>query len=113
MQAPGSLLLSILRRGFWCNSYFMFIEVGSSCRIQFSVVSYLYVSFSRLSTSAWEERAYFSAIDYLYLYMSLVVRKPVFGVSDQVRHKPGCTTTEDGWRLEISYLESRWIELSV
>ena len=36
-------------------------------------------------------------------YMSLVVRKPVFGVSDQVRHKPGCTTTEDSWRLEISY----------
>ena len=29
------------------------------------------------------------------------MRKPVFGVSDQVRHKPGCTTTEDGWRLEI------------
>ena len=24
------------------------------------------------------------------------VRKPVFGVSDQVRHKPGCTATEDG-----------------
>ena len=29
------------------------------------------------------------------LYLSLVVRKPVFGVSDQVRHKLGCTTTED------------------
>ena len=29
------------------------------------------------------------------LYMSLVVRKPVFGVSDQVRHKPGCTATEN------------------
>ena len=28
--------------------------------------------------------------------MSLVVRKPVFGVSDQVRHKPGCTAAEDG-----------------
>ena len=28
--------------------------------------------------------------------LSLVVRKPVFGVSDQVRHKPGCTATEDG-----------------
>ena len=27
--------------------------------------------------------------------MSLVVRKPVFGVSDQVTHKPGCTVTED------------------
>ena len=30
------------------------------------------------------------------LHMSLVVRKPVFGISNQVRHKPGCTTTEDG-----------------
>ena len=28
--------------------------------------------------------------------MSLVLRKPVFEVSDQVRHKPGCTATEDG-----------------
>ena len=28
--------------------------------------------------------------------MSRDVRKPVFGVSDQVRHKPGCTGTEDG-----------------
>ena len=31
-----------------------------------------------------------------FLYMSLVVRKPVFGVSDQVPHKPGGTATEDG-----------------
>ena len=28
--------------------------------------------------------------------MSLVLRKPVFGVSDQVRHKRGCAVTEDG-----------------
>ena len=28
--------------------------------------------------------------------MSLVMRKPVFRVSDQGRHKPGCTGTEDG-----------------
>ena len=27
--------------------------------------------------------------------MSRVVRKPVFGVSDQFRYKPGCTATED------------------
>ena len=27
--------------------------------------------------------------------ISLVVRKPVFGVSDQIRHKPGCVVTED------------------
>ena len=35
--------------------------------------------------------------------LSLVVRKPVFGVSDLVRHKPGCAATEDDWRLEILY----------
>ena len=45
--------------------------------------------------------------------MSLVVRKLVFGVSDQVRHKLGCTVTEDGWRLEILYLGSRGIVLSM
>ena len=28
--------------------------------------------------------------------MSLVVRKPVFRVSDQVQHKMGCTVTQDG-----------------
>ena len=33
------------------------------------------------------------------------MRKPVFRVFHQVRYKPGCTTTEDGWRLEISDLE--------
>ena len=32
----------------------------------------------------------------LFSYLSLVVRKPVFMVSDQVQHKPGCTATEDG-----------------
>ena len=37
------------------------------------------------------------------------MRKQVFGVSDQVPHRPGCTTTQDGWRLEISDLESRGI----
>ena len=30
------------------------------------------------------------------IQMSLVVRKPVFGVSDQVPHKQGCAATEDG-----------------
>ena len=45
--------------------------------------------------------------------MSLVLRKPVFGVSDQVPHKPGCTATEDGGRLEILDLGRREILLSV
>ena len=42
-------------------------------------------------------------------HISLVVRK----VSDQVRHKPGCTTTEYSYRLEISNLGGRRIVLSV
>ena len=39
-------------------------------------------------------------------YMSRIMRKPVFWVSDQIRHKPGCTATEDGLRFEILDLES-------
>ena len=34
-------------------------------------------------------------------------------VSHMVRHKPGCTATEDGYRLEILNLESRGIALSM
>ena len=34
-------------------------------------------------------------------------------VSDQVQYKPGCTATEDGWKLEISDLGSRGIVLSM
>ena len=41
------------------------------------------------------------------------MRKPAFGVSDQVRHKPGCTATEDSKGLEISDLGSRGNVLSV
>ena len=41
------------------------------------------------------------------------MKKPVIGVSDQVRQKPGCTTTEDGYKLEISDLGSRGIVLSM
>ena len=39
------------------------------------------------------------------------MRKPVFGVSDLVRHKPVCTAKEDGYRLEILDLESRGVVL--
>ena len=33
-------------------------------------------------------------------HMSLVTRKPVFRVCEQVRHKPACAVTEARWRLE-------------
>ena len=41
------------------------------------------------------------------------MRKPLFGACDQVPHKPGCTATEDGYRLEITDLESKGIVLSM
>ena len=34
-------------------------------------------------------------------------------VLDQIRHKPGCSATEIGYRLQILDLESRGIILSV
>ena len=34
-------------------------------------------------------------------------------VSEMVRHKPGCTATEDGYRLEYLDLETRGIVLSM
>ena len=40
------------------------------------------------------------------------MRKPVFGVCDQVRLKPACAATETSSRLEISYVETRGIILS-
>ena len=43
--------------------------------------------------------------------MSRVLRKPVFGVSDQVHHK--AVVTEDDQRLEIMDLGSRGIVLSI
>ena len=45
----------------------------------------------------------------LFCDMSRVVRKPVFGISDQVLHKSGCTPT-GGW-FENLDLGSRGIEL--
>ena len=38
---------------------------------------------------------------FILVHMSRHARKAVFRVSDQVRHKAVCTTTEDGLRLEI------------
>ena len=46
-------------------------------------------------------------------HRSLVARKLVFRVSDQVQHKAGCTTTEDGYRLEILDLGRRGMVRSI
>ena len=45
------------------------------------------------------------------LYISHVVRKPVFGVSDQVRLKPACSATEATLTLEILDIASIGIVL--
>ena len=44
---------------------------------------------------------------------SLVTRNTIFEVVDQVRYKLGWSTTEDGWRLEISDLGRIEIALSM
>ena len=44
--------------------------------------------------------------------MSLVIRKTVFGVCDQVRLKPVCSATETSWGLESLDIASRGIILS-
>ena len=44
--------------------------------------------------------------------MSLITRKHVFGVSDQVRHKPVCAATEASQSLEILDIASMDIILS-
>ena len=41
------------------------------------------------------------------LKLSLCVRKQTIWVSDQVRHKPGCTVTEEGKKLEILGFKKR------
>ena len=38
---------------------------------------------------------------YYHYYLSLVVRKPVFSVSDKVRHKPGSTTKGLKFRIKV------------
>ena len=45
--------------------------------------------------------------------LSPFTKKSVFRVSDQVEHKLGCTATGGGQRLDISYLGSREIVLSM
>ena len=44
--------------------------------------------------------------------MSLVMRKPVSGVCDQVRLKPACSDTETSQSFEILDTETRGIILS-
>ena len=41
-----------------------------------------------------DERSDFKRVSEVRLYLSLITRKPVFGVFDQVRHKPACSATE-------------------
>ena len=41
----------------------------------------------------------------IHVYRDRVMRKAVFGFSDQVRHKPGCKTTEYGRGLKFRIKE--------
>ena len=52
----------------------MFYGVGVSCRISYSIISYLYVSCSGSITSDGEERASLSAISFTCYYVFSVLR---------------------------------------
>ena len=84
-------------------------SAGSTVQISDQVGLYTMLHSHRGYLELW----YFGYGNIRYIDMSRIVRKPVFGVSDHVRHKPGCTTTEDGKRLEISDLGSRGIVLYI
>ena len=84
----------------------MFARKG--CHFYLDYISILYLSAAQNSKKIIK-----LSVKHFQNEMSLVLRKPVFGVSDQVRHKPGCTATEDGQRLEISDIGSRGTVLSV
>ena len=45
--------------------------------------------------------------------MNLVTRKPVFGVSDQVRHKLRCTAADNGKRIKILDFGSRSVDYTI
>ena len=65
----------------------MLFRVGVSCRILYSVVSYLYLSCSGSITSAGEERANLSAIAYLWLCSFCSERFPLtLGAWDGLRY---------------------------
>ena len=49
--------------------------------------------------------------EFIQSYMSRDARKPVFRVSDQVRHKPSCTATEVDEKFEVLDLTRRGIAL--
>ena len=72
----------------------MYVELLDIIIINFeptSFESYIHIQ-KRRSAAKADQLLFPSCLD----SMSLVVRKLVVGVFDQVRHKPGCTATEDG-----------------
>ena len=54
----------------------------------------------------------FVSLQGLLLELSLVTRNPVFGVCDQVRLKPTCSTTETSYSFEILAIAIRSMKLS-
>ena len=66
-------------------------------------------NYYRLISSVWSLEMTAFLIPW---HMNIATRKPVFGLSDQMRLKPACAATEARQRLEISYVETRGIILS-
>ena len=66
---PGNLLLTVLRRWFWCNSYLVFYEVCVLCHILYYIVIYLFVNCSGSITSFGEERELICLLSFTCYYV--------------------------------------------
>ena len=96
------------------NLFFFFFLLFNVPVNNFSnLVSLLYrdVTVVQTQTSLLSFRSLLKANDMT--NMSCIRRKPVFGVIDQVQHKPGCAATGERQRLEILNLECGGIVLHV
>ena len=70
-----------------------------SCAVSLQLICTFVFAYAkiRFSHDMAQTTAHVAVSDsFVVLDLSLVVRKQVFRVSDQVQHKPGCTTTDDG-----------------
>ena len=74
------------------HQHLTFVQIDTSCKFYEKHVSKAHIFDNLMMFEIFELRHEKTC----FLHLSLVLRKPVFRVSDQVSHKPGCTATEDG-----------------
>ena len=93
----------VLRRLIWICTVFLCPKNGTLGLYELIKKKCLFFIevWSKSSSETWFE-----------VYVSLVTRKPVFGVFEHVRLKPVCSVKEASYNHEITNIETRGIKLS-